>query len=98
MGCPVRHERAEPVTAVYPTPLPLDGAELLTAVWWATDPLVIAAYAFTILALTLAYVAAWGFARSVNPTPRYRRTPQASEEVESPPEVDSAPFPNLLHK
>ncbi len=82
----------------FPTPLPLDGAELLTAVWWATDPLVMAAVAFAILALTLAYVAAWGFARSVTPTPRYRRTPQASEGVESSPEVDSAPFPNLLRK
>ena len=83
---------------VFPTPLPLDGAELLTAVWWATDPLVQAAYVFTILALTLAYVAAWGFARSVNPTPRYRRTPHAAEGVEFSPEVDSAPFPNLLGK
>jgi len=97
MGCPVRHERAEPVTAVYPTPLPLDGAELLTAVWWATDPLVIAAYAFTILALTLAYVAAWGFARSV-PAPRYRRTPHAAVGEPSSPEVNGSPFPNLLRK
>ena len=82
---------------VFPTPLPLDGAELLTVAWWGTDPLVMAAVAFAILALTLAYIAAWGFARSV-PAPRYRRTPQASAGVESPPEVDSAPFPNLLRK
>ena len=83
---------------VFPTPLPLDGAELLTVVWWATDPLVMAAVAFAILALTLAYVAAWGFARSVTPTPRYRRTPHASGGEPNSPEVNGSPFPNLLHK
>jgi len=61
-------------------------------------PLVIAGYAFTILALTLAYVVAWGFARSVTPTPRYRRTPHAADGVGSSPEVDPPPFPNLLGK
>jgi len=58
-------------------------------------PLVIAAYAFTILALTLAYVAAWGFARSV-PAPRYRRTPDAAEGTEHTRSEQSPPFPNLL--
>ena len=61
-------------------------------------PLVIAAYALAILALTAAYVAAWGFARRVSPTPRYRRTPHAADGVGSSPEVDSTPFPNLLRK
>jgi len=67
---------------VFPTPLPLDGAELLTAVWWATDPVVMAGVAFSILTLTVAYVAAWGFARSVPPTPRVRRITHAAEGTE----------------
>ena len=83
---------------VFPTPLPLDGAELLTVVWWATDPLVMAAVAFAILALTLAYVAAWGFARSVPPTRRVRRTTHAAEGTEHTRSEPSPPFPNLLRK
>ena len=82
---------------IYPTPLPLDGAELLTAVWWATDPQVQALVAFTILALTLAFVAACGFARSA-PAPRYRRTPHAAGGEPNSPEVNGSPFPNLLRK
>ena len=86
------------MTDTFPTPLPLDGAELLTAVWWATDPLVMATVAFSILALTLAFIAAWGVARSVPPTRRVRRTTHAAEGVDASPEGASAssPFPNLL--
>ena len=60
--------------------------------------LVLAACGFSIGALVLAFVAAWGFARSVPPQPRYRRTVHPFDGVDSQPEVDSTPFPNLLRK
>ncbi len=80
-----------------PPALPLDDAPLLFVVWWMTDPLVQAWVAFSLLALTVAFVAALGFGRSI-PKSRYRRTPHAAEGVDALPEIASAPYPNLLAK
>lgn len=61
------------------------------------NPVVLAGIGFSIAALTLALVAAWGFARSV-PAPRYRRSVDRHDGVASYPAQDAAPFPNLLGK
>lgn len=80
--------------APFPAPLPLDGAELIAS---ASDmQLIMFAVAFGILCLALSLFAAVTFARS-KPS-RYRRFEQWQDGVGSSPEVDPAPFSNLLSK
>lgn len=80
---------------IFPPALPLDGADTV-GVWFMT-PLIVAAVAFSLATLALAFFAALSFRRSA-PTPRYRRATHAANGVESLPQIDSAPFPNLLRK
>lgn len=68
----------------------------LTVAILATHPLVMAAVAFSLLTLGLAFFAALGFMRGT-PKPRYRRTPQRHGGGTSPEDVPP-PFPNLLGK
>lgn len=80
--------------AGFPPALPLDGAELIAS---ASDmQLIVFAFAFAIFCLTLSLFAAVTFARS-KPT-QYRRLGQWHDGIGSSPEVDLAPFSNLLSK
>ena len=64
----------------------------------AVMPLALIATGLALLGIVLSVVAGLVKRRRDAVTPRYRRTPDPFELVESPPEVDSAPFPNLLRK
>lgn len=75
----------------FPPALPLDGAELLTVASWMGDPLVQGGVAFSLLALMLAFLAAWSYAK-FPAKPRYRRTKRDGDVSSG----GASPFSNLL--
>jgi len=64
----------------------------------AVIPLALIATGLALLGIVLSVVAGLVKRRRDAVTPRYRRTPDPFELVESSPEVDSTPFPTLLGK